>query len=210
VRRLGLFLARNWLLAFYDDRQLQSLGLPPDHGRRLSSRNFDRYALVGAWLPAVELRCFSLKDADFSKANLRDAHLCCVDLSGAGLVRAQVAGADLQDADLRCVNAQRASFRGADLRGAKIVAAELSGADLSLADLAGATLEQADVTADQIRRARNWRQARFSASLLTDLQLPADHNASTVETLGVQRRALRRLACCDGSTQTIAGACALD
>lgn len=201
------FLARNWLLAVYDAQQLHAIGLPSDHTQRLNCRNLDRYMLVGAWLPAIELRCFSLQDADFSAANLRDAHLCCVDLAGARLVGADFAGADLQDADLRCVNARRADFRGADMRGAKLVAADLSDADLASADLAGATLEHADVTADQIRLARNWRQARFSASLLSQLDLPRDHNARMHETVGIERRAVRRSTCCDRHSESVTGAC---
>jgi uncharacterized protein YjbI with pentapeptide repeats len=204
-----LLLARNWLLASYDAGQLKSLGLPTDHTRRLHCRNFDRYTLVGAWLPAVELRCFSLKDTDFSGANLRDAHLCCVDLAGARLVAAQLAGADLQDADLRCVNAGRADFRGANLKGAKLVAADLKGADLASADLAGATLEHADVAADQIRLARNWRQGRFSASILGQLDLPHDHNACILDAVGITGRAQRRKTCCERHSESLAGACIL-
>jgi len=77
----------------------------------------------------------TLRDADLSGANLRDADLWSADLRDADL-----RGADLRDANLICANLTRANLRGADLRGANLRGANLCYANLTDADLWRANL----------------------------------------------------------------------
>ena len=67
------------------------------------------------------------------------------DLSGAGLVLANLSGANLSGADLSGANLSRANLSGADLSGANLTNASLFGANLSAAKLNGANLSVADL-----------------------------------------------------------------
>jgi uncharacterized protein YjbI with pentapeptide repeats len=67
------------------------------------------------------------------------------DLSGAGLVLANLSGATLNGADLSGANLSRANLSGADLSGANLKGTSLYGANLSGAKLTGADLSVADL-----------------------------------------------------------------
>ncbi|MBF2065460.1 MAG: pentapeptide repeat-containing protein [Calothrix sp. C42_A2020_038] len=67
------------------------------------------------------------------------------DLSGAGLVMADLSGADLSGANLALANLSRANLTGADLRGANLTSASLFGANLNSARLGGATIAGTDL-----------------------------------------------------------------
>jgi uncharacterized protein YjbI with pentapeptide repeats len=67
------------------------------------------------------------------------------DLSGAGLVMADLSGADLSGANLALANLSRANLTGADLRGANLTSASLFGANLNGAKLGGATIAGTDL-----------------------------------------------------------------
>lgn len=67
------------------------------------------------------------------------------DLSGAGLVLANLSGADLSGANLAGANLSRANLVGADLSGANLSGTSLYGANLSGAKLSGADLIVADL-----------------------------------------------------------------
>ncbi|MGH8003034.1 MAG: pentapeptide repeat-containing protein, partial [Brasilonema sp.] len=67
------------------------------------------------------------------------------DLTGAGLVMADLSGADLSGANLAGANLSRANLSGADLRGANLSGVGLFGANLSGANLSGANLQNADL-----------------------------------------------------------------
>jgi uncharacterized protein YjbI with pentapeptide repeats len=66
-------------------------------------------------------------------------------LTGAGLVLADLAGANLSGANLAGANLSRANLTGADLRGANLSGASLFGVNLSGAKLTGANLANADL-----------------------------------------------------------------
>ncbi|MDJ0797324.1 MAG: pentapeptide repeat-containing protein [Calothrix sp. MO_167.B12] len=68
------------------------------------------------------------------------------DLSGVGLVMADLAGANLRGANLRGANISRANLSGANLQGANLSAASLFGVNLS-----GANLQEADLTSADLR-----------------------------------------------------------
>jgi Pentapeptide repeats (8 copies) len=67
------------------------------------------------------------------------------DLSGAGLVMADLQGADLSGANFAGANLSRANLTGADLRGANLSGASLFGANLNYAKLSGATIVGTDL-----------------------------------------------------------------
>jgi len=67
------------------------------------------------------------------------------DLSGAGLVMADLSGGDLSGANLAGANLSRANLSGTDLRGANLSGAVLFGANLSNAKLNGSTVVGADL-----------------------------------------------------------------
>lgn len=67
------------------------------------------------------------------------------DLTGAGLVMADLSGANLSGANLTGANLSRANLSGADLRGANLSGAGLFGVNLSEAKLSGANLAGADL-----------------------------------------------------------------
>ena len=67
------------------------------------------------------------------------------DLSGAGLVMANLSGANLAGTDFTQANLSQANLSGADLRGANLAGASLYGANLSGANLEGANLEGTDL-----------------------------------------------------------------
>lgn len=81
------------------------------------------------------------------------------DLSGAGLVYANLLNADLSGANLKQANLSRSNLRGAnlseaDLSGANLVNANLSGANLNGANLSGADLRGAILTGATLQGAR--------------------------------------------------------
>jgi uncharacterized protein YjbI with pentapeptide repeats len=67
------------------------------------------------------------------------------DLSGSGLVMANLSGAQLRGANLTQANLSRANLSGADLSGADLSGASLYGANLTGANLTGANLSGADL-----------------------------------------------------------------
>ncbi len=68
------------------------------------------------------------------------------DLTGAGLVFANLANVDLRGSDLSGANLSRANLTNANLSGAKLVGTSLNGANLSGANLSGADLSGTDFT----------------------------------------------------------------
>ncbi|MBG1269669.1 pentapeptide repeat-containing protein [Nostoc sp. WHI] len=67
------------------------------------------------------------------------------DLTGAGLVMADLSGANLSGANLTSANLSRANLSGADLRGANLSGASLFGVNLSETKFSGANLAGADL-----------------------------------------------------------------
>lgn len=82
------------------------------------------------------------------------------DLSGAGLVLANLAGANLAGANLARANLSRADLTGADLTGANLAGTSLNGANLAGANLTGANLTGTDL-----------RDAYLTGAILTETPL---------------------------------------
>jgi uncharacterized protein YjbI with pentapeptide repeats len=73
-------------------------------------------------------------------------------------------GCNLKGADLR-LNLEGADLRGTDLRGADFKGANLKQADLENADLSNAK----NLTSEQVKKAKNWKKAKYDAELLKQL-----------------------------------------
>jgi tetratricopeptide (TPR) repeat protein len=75
------------------------------------------------------------------------------DLSGTGLVMADLAGAKLSSANLSQANLSQANLSGADLSGADLSGASLYGANLTGANLKGAKFERTDLRSAYLNNA---------------------------------------------------------
>ena len=121
----------------------------------------------------------NLREANLQGANLRGANLRGANLRGADLSKANLNGANLSGAKLGEANLSGASLLLASLNKAYLFKASLSGTDLSSADLSGADLREVDLTetqnltADQVKAASNWEQARYPDAFTQQLSLPS-------------------------------------
>lgn len=166
-------------------------------GADLTNADLDGASLIGAELSNARLqcadvtelylsdnreaaRCVSARDANFSRAKLKDARLSGIDargarfedaiLEGADLSYGQLSGANFSNAhleradlsggtQLQGANFLIASLQGADLSGASLYMADFSsasmqGAVLSHADLQGALMRDTDLEAADLGRAK--------------------------------------------------------
>ena len=99
-----------------------------------------RADLRNADLRSVDLSGAYLRSADLSEADLSEADLRGADLRNADLCGVDLSGAYLRSADFRGANLLNADLRGADLRGAYLLNADLLNADLRGANLLNADL----------------------------------------------------------------------
>ena len=174
--------ARNWLLAYYSQEHIDSLGLPADHDDRIAKKDLNGYSLRGANLRGAELKGFSLEDANLQSADLRGAK---------GLTKEQLAHArnwvlasysnDILKL-LELPHGHNGRVANKDLSGYSLRDVNLQGADLEGFNLNNANLQSADLrgakglTKEQLAHARNWVLSLYSDDLLTALGLPVDHN----------------------------------
>lgn len=96
--------------------------------------------LTIAWIPAAQA-----ENLDHVRQLLSTKQCQTCELSGTGLVFAQLSGADLSQANLARANFSQAMLAGANLSGANLSGASLNGANLSGAKLSGADLSGADL-----------------------------------------------------------------
>ena len=123
--------------------------------RQISAHGFRYYSVFvrgwsGADLSEAVVNTMNLSGANLNNANLRNARLIGVDLTAADLVEADLSGsrlygADLEEADLEEADLSQANLIGASLTDANLVGADLTGAKLSGADLSWANLQNADL-----------------------------------------------------------------
>ena len=180
-------------------------------GADLTTANLDGASLVGAELTGVRMqcadvsslylsdkrdaaRCVSARNANFTRARMKDARLAGIDaggakfeeaileaadfsyaiLTGANFASAHLEGADFSGgAQLQGANFLIAFLQGADLSGASLLLAEFSsaqlhGAVLAHADLKGALLRGADLEGADLGRAKlqgaDFSRAKLRAS----------------------------------------------
>ena len=126
---------------------------------------------------AVSFTNVSLRGADLSGADLREAGLSGADLWGADLSDAFFPDADFSDANLWHADLSGAYLGGADLSDADFRDADLSGADLPSANLSGTNLRDADLS--DTERAGLSRsgllRADLSDAVLQDADLSGAH-----------------------------------
>lgn len=122
-----------------------------------------------------EVGCATARNADLTRANLNDARMAGIDLSGAILAKAELEAADLTGAMAQGANFTAAKLQGVDLTGAQLARADfthagLQGAALTRASLREATLRDADLEAADLAQARlqgaNLGGARLRAASL--------------------------------------------
>lgn len=101
------------------------------------------------------------------------------DLSGSGLVLANLTGANLKGADLSRANLSRADLRGADLSGANLSGSSLFGVNLTGANLQGANLSGADLRSAYLSEANLLDANLTNAQLLGVRGMPT--NIGTAE-----------------------------
>jgi len=104
-----------------------------------------RFALVSAVVALAIATAARAEDLQHVSQLLSTGECALCDLSGAGLVHADLRRAQLRGADLRDANLSRANLSGADLSGADLRGASLLGANLQGANLSGANLISADL-----------------------------------------------------------------
>ncbi|MDJ0556172.1 MAG: pentapeptide repeat-containing protein [Microcoleaceae cyanobacterium MO_207.B10] len=107
--------------------------------------------------------------------NLLSTKQCAdCELSGAGLVLANLTGANLQRANLSGANLSRANLTGANLSGANLAGASLFGANLSGANLSGANLAGTDLRSAYLTGANLTGVDLKSAFLLGVIGMPSN------------------------------------
>jgi uncharacterized protein YjbI with pentapeptide repeats len=129
----------------------------------LSGINLSSYKLYKINLQGANLKQAILAGTNLRRANFSDVNLFNADLNGAILDEVSLFYANLFGADL-----SNASLFGSDLRGADLHNANLYGANLYGCDLRNA----ANLTANQVRAANNWEQAKFDPQFRKQLGLP--------------------------------------
>jgi uncharacterized protein YjbI with pentapeptide repeats len=145
-------------------------------------------AVKGLQLGAADLRFADLRNAFLPWTVLTGAHLEWTDLLLADLRHSELAGAHLYKADLLGAHLNDADMVGTDLREAELTGADLTTADVKYADFSKAT----GLTEDQLKNAKNWKDAVYDANLLPMLGLPGDNNDRVKKQRVADEDAMRR------------------
>lgn len=87
----------------------------------------------------------SLREKNFSLANLKDALLWGAKFEGAKFVLTNFENANLRECQFQKARFSNANLRNCDLRSANLVEARLDGADLSYSNLEGANLQRTNL-----------------------------------------------------------------
>lgn len=134
----------------------------------LSYVDFSFACLKDVFFSRANLQCAKFKDVDaegsiFHNATLRECEFTGANLRGALLAGAYLQSANLQDAclidcsfcgaDLRSAHLQTADLTNANLEGANLEGANLKGANLTNANLKGANLQRAYLRQVNLREA---------------------------------------------------------
>lgn len=142
--------------------------------------------LAGADLSYAFLTGADLSNANLSNANLSNANLVEANLNNANLSNTNLTGVNLTHADLIEANLQNVDFVGANLLGVNFIRANLSHAyfgdvNLNKSCFTDANLKQAkffgieNLSNEQVKSAKNWREAIYDSKLLTQLAIIVEH-----------------------------------
>lgn len=135
---------------------LTVLSLPT--AARSENLEHTRQLLASKQCPKCELSGAGLVLANLMGANLGGANLNRANLSRADLTRANLSGADLSSAGLFGANLGQANLKGANLAGADLRDANLAGADLTGVNLAGANVKGTIGLGEYVGRLENLYQ----------------------------------------------------
>ncbi|MGA2736382.1 MAG: pentapeptide repeat-containing protein [Bryobacteraceae bacterium] len=154
----------------FADLRAADISLKPAAWTGKSDAELD--SVKGLQLSGVDLRYADMRGTFLAGSILTGAHLEWADLLLADLRQTGLAGAHLQDADLL-----GARLNGADLSNAGLSNADLTGADLTDAELKYADLRGArGISPGDLAKAKNWKDAFYSADELRTLKLPQGNN----------------------------------
>lgn len=131
----------------------------------LSYVDFSHACLKKVFFPRANLQCAKFRDVDAEASIFLNATLRECEFTGANLRGALLAGACLQSANLQDACLVDSSFCGADLR-----TAHLQNADLTNANLEGAVLEGANLKGAKLYNA-NLKGANLQRAYLSHLNL---------------------------------------
>lgn len=152
-------------------------------GGDLSKAKLNKAQLVETYMPQAHLQDTDLSQADLSQANLSGGNLSRANLKGAQLVETYMPQAHLQDTDLSQADLSQADLTGGDLsranlKGARLVKTFMLKTNLQHADLSGADLQGAqNLNPDQVKRAKNWEQAKYDKDFRKQLGLTGSPEA---------------------------------
>lgn len=145
----------------------------------LSYVDFSYACLKSVFFSRANLQCAKFRDVDaegsiFHNASLRECEFTGANLRGALLAGANLQSANLQDAclvdcsfcgaDLRSAHLQTADLTNANLEGANLEGANLKGAKLSKANLKGANLQRAYLRQVNLRDAQSMEGAKLNGA----------------------------------------------
>ncbi|CAK7341511.1 unnamed protein product [Dovyalis caffra] len=111
----------------------------------LSDVDFSYASLKNVFFSRANLQCAKFRDVDAEGSIFHNATLRECEFTGANLRGALLAGANLQSANLQDACLVDCSFCGADLRSAHLQTADLTNANLEGANLEGANLKGAEL-----------------------------------------------------------------
>ncbi|XP_051152445.1 FH protein interacting protein FIP2 isoform X2 [Andrographis paniculata] len=131
----------------------------------LSYVDFSYACLKNVFFSRADLHCAKFKDVDAETSIFHNATLRECEFTGANLRGALLAGANLQSANLQDACLIDCSFCGADLRSAHLQTADLTSANLEGANLEGANLKGAKLTN------ANLKGANLQRAYLRDVNL---------------------------------------
>ncbi|XP_019157915.1 PREDICTED: FH protein interacting protein FIP2 [Ipomoea nil] len=136
----------------------------------LSFVDFSYACLKNVFFSRANLQCAKFKDVDAEASIFHNATLRECEFTGANLRGALLAGANLQSANLQDACLIDCSFCGADLRSAHLQTADLTNANLEGANLEGANLKGAKLTNANLKGA-NLQRAYLRHVNLRDTHL---------------------------------------
>ncbi|GAV82777.1 Pentapeptide domain-containing protein/K_tetra domain-containing protein/Pentapeptide_4 domain-containing protein [Cephalotus follicularis] len=133
----------------------------------LSFVDFSYACLKTVFFSRANLQCAKFRDVDAEGSIFHNATLRECEFTGANLRGALLAGANLQSANLQDACLVDCSFCGADLRSAHLQTADLTNANLEGANLEGANLKGAKLTNANLKGA-NLQRAYLRHVILRD------------------------------------------
>ena len=142
-----------WLADYFEEQTMDIQKVLEQHkiwvdsnGKEGERADLSDATLINLDLSGVDLRGAQLRDINLSGADLRNTNLSDADLTDANLRGAWLMGATLEHANLSETNLSNADLTDANLSSARLMGASLKCADLYGANLSGTNLIDADLS----------------------------------------------------------------